>query len=221
VVAAWPQEAARGGESLVGNRHVAEYARTQQRLRGILYRFDCPSPLTIGEYVLDLLEMRPRMELARHVLECGACDEELTTVRAFLATEPSMPTAGAWYQVKRVVASLLTPTARPAFGMVRGSERSVGAEYRAGPIKIVIGAVPGRRRGTVSVDGLILHDSAPSDALVNREVMLLDTAQLKVHLTRTDDLGSFAFEDVAAGNYSIEVTLAEEVVVVEDVRVTS
>ena len=75
----------------------------------------------------------------------------------------------------------------------------------------------------MSVDGLILHDFAPPEALANREVTLSDTAQprLQVHASRTDDLGSFAFEDVVAGTYTLEVTLTEEVIVVEDVHVGS
>ena len=59
---------------------------TQRRLQGILYRFDCPSPLSIGEYVMDLLDAQSRLELAGHALECGPCQAELHTARAFLDT---------------------------------------------------------------------------------------------------------------------------------------
>ena len=58
---------------------------TQQRLMAMLYRFDCPSPLTIGEYVMGLLEDPSRTAFARHMLECGPCAAEFTTARAFLA----------------------------------------------------------------------------------------------------------------------------------------
>jgi hypothetical protein len=196
---------------------------TQQGLRRILYRFDCPPPLTIGEYVLDLLGALPRTEVARHVLDCSLCDEELTVARAFLATDLVVPTSGAWHELRRVFASLLKPAARPAYGMTRGGEPSGGWEYRAGPVKIVVGAVRGKRRGTISVDGLILHDYAPPESLADREVTLSQTAQpqLPVQTTRTDDLGSFAFEDVVSGTYRLEVTFTEEVIVVEDVHVGS
>jgi hypothetical protein len=59
---------------------------TQQRLIGILYRFDCPSPLTIGEHVMDLLVEPVRTEFARHLVECRLCEAELKTARAFLAS---------------------------------------------------------------------------------------------------------------------------------------
>jgi hypothetical protein len=202
---------------------VQDLEATQQRLRRILYRFDCPSSLTIGEYVLDLLGAPSRTEVAQHVLDCSLCEEELSVARAFLATDLVVPTSGVWQELRRVVASLLTPPAQPAYWMTRGSEPSGGWEYRAGPVKIVIGAVRARRRGTMSVDGLILHDFAPPEVLADREVTLSHTAQpqLQVHSTRTDDLGSFAFEDVVAGTYRLEVTFTEEVIVVEDVHVGS
>jgi hypothetical protein len=202
---------------------VQDLVATEQRLRQILYRFDCPSPLTIGEYVLDLVGAQSRTELAQHVLDCSLCDEELRVARTFLATDLVAPTPGVWQELRRVVAFLITPPAQPAYWMTRGSEPNGGWEYRAGPVKIVVGAIRGKRRGTMAVDGLILHDFALPEALADREVTLSHTAQpqLQVHATRTDDLGSFAFEDVVAGTYRLEVTFTEEVIVVEDVHVGS
>ena len=43
---------------------VQDLEATQQRLRRILYRFDCPAPLAIGEYAMDLLEEPERAEIA-------------------------------------------------------------------------------------------------------------------------------------------------------------
>ena len=37
---------------------------TEKRLLGILYRFDCPSPLTIGEYAMDLWQSRHALSFA-------------------------------------------------------------------------------------------------------------------------------------------------------------
>lgn len=60
---------------------------TEERLLGILYRFDCPSPLTIGEYFMDLLAEPSRTELARHLCGCGLCNAELRAYGAFLADD--------------------------------------------------------------------------------------------------------------------------------------
>ncbi|MDQ6671701.1 MAG: hypothetical protein M3069_13315 [Chloroflexota bacterium] len=198
-----------------------ELDSTQQRLRGMLYRFDCPSPLTLGEYVLDLLAPASRMLVARHTLGCSLCTEELSETRAFLAGELVAPASGLWRELRRVVATLFTPSAQPRYSMARGEASSSAAEYRAGPITIVIGEVRGKHRGVVSIDGLILHAVAPPGVLGGREVTLSDAAQAQVQVARTDELGSFAFEDVIPGTYRLEVTLEDEVVVVEDVHVGS
>jgi hypothetical protein len=60
---------------------------TQERLLGILYRFDCPSSLTIGEYAMDLLDEPARVEFVLHLLECVLCAAELRASDAFLATD--------------------------------------------------------------------------------------------------------------------------------------
>src|ERR1700737_132350 len=96
---------------------VQEQNATELTLRGILYRFDCPAPLTIGEYVLDLLPMSSQVEVARHVLDCALCEEELTATRTFMATDLVPASPGVWHALRRVVASLLAPAAQPAFAM--------------------------------------------------------------------------------------------------------
>ena len=62
---------------------------TQERLLGILYRFDCPSPLTIGEYVMGLLDEPACTDVALHTRDCGLCDVELGASRVFLTTDLS------------------------------------------------------------------------------------------------------------------------------------
>src|ERR1700737_213695 len=108
---------------------------TELYVRSMLYRFDCPSTLTIGEYVLDLLEMPSRTAIARHVLDCALCEDELTVTRAFMATDLVLPSPGLWPTVRRVVASLLPRATQPAFAMTRGADPSSGEEYRAGSVK--------------------------------------------------------------------------------------
>jgi hypothetical protein len=101
--------------------------------------------------------------------------------------------------------------------LARGSDPGVGLEYRAGPLKIVIGDVPGRRRGTISIDGLILYDAGPADAVADREVTL-HVADRQLDSTRTDDLGSFAFEDLEPGTYTLSVIMTEQIVIIEGIR---
>jgi hypothetical protein len=136
-------------------------------------------------------------------------------LREFIRTDPALPNpsrVGAW---RRAFATLLTPSRHLATSVVRGGEPRDSAEYRAGPIRVVLGPLAARRRGMFALDGLVLHDAAAPDAVAGREVMLF-AADVPVHATRTDDLGNFAFESVAAGGYTLEIHLDAEVVVIEN-----
>ena len=62
---------------------------TQARLIGILYRFDCPSTLTIGEHVMELLKEPARAALTCHLRKCTLCEAELRAYGAFLADDLS------------------------------------------------------------------------------------------------------------------------------------
>src|SRR5512141_3070774 len=62
-----------------------QYAQVQGRLHQALHRFDCPTPLALGEYNLGLVSAEDRTHIAAHVLECPACADELRALRAFLA----------------------------------------------------------------------------------------------------------------------------------------
>jgi len=192
--------------------------QVQHQLRVALYRFDCPPPQTIGDYGLDLLVDPDRRLLAQHVVDCAECARELTSLRVFLATETS-PALGAKDLLRRVLATLLIPTRGGAPFLARGSERPSGLEYRAGPIRVVLGVVPARRRGTVALDGLVLHDTAAADAVAGRDVTLF-ADDVQVSSTQTDDLGNFAFDAVAVGTYQLEIHFADEVVVIDCLDLT-
>jgi hypothetical protein len=187
----------------------------QRRLRAALYRFDCPPPESIGEYALEFLVDPERREIAEHLLGCAECAEELLTLREFLATNPAMPgpaRLGTW---GRMFATLFTPNPRLTPSLTRGEDRGTSVEYQSGPIRIIVGTVAAPRHGSVAVDGLILHEAAAPDVVAGCHVALL-ACDAPVHTTRTDDLGNFTFESVATGTYALEIHVAEEVVVIED-----
>jgi hypothetical protein len=182
-------------------------------LRTALYRFDCPPAQRIGEYALDLLVDPERRQLAEHVLDCSCCADELRILREFIASEPALSPKRDW---RRVIATLFTPAGHLAPRPVRGTARETSSEYHAGPVHIVLGVLQARRRGTVVLDGLVLHDVAP-DAVADRDVTLL-ADDVVVHATRTDDLGNFAFDAVAAGSYRLEIHFADELIVVDSLN---
>ncbi len=197
--------------------HGVSSQQVQNGLRAALYRFDCPPPQAIGEYTLDFLIEPNRRLVAQHVLGCLECADELKVLRVFLASDPPPPALTVQERWRRVFATLVLPARRVAASTTRGSPGASGFEYRAGPIRVVLGAVPAHRRGTVGLDGLVLHDTAAPDAVAGRDVTL-SADGVQVHGSRTDDLGNFAFEMVATGVYRLEIHLADEVVVIDDVE---
>jgi hypothetical protein len=122
--------------------------------------------------------------------------------------------------VEYAAATLFVPTTSSAFGTARGDQHEGSFEYRAGSVRILLGSGPGHVRGTVTVDGLVLDESASPTAVAHRDVRLLAGDAL-VQDTRTDNLGGFTFEGVAAGTYRLEIALSDQVVVVENLPVAT
>jgi hypothetical protein len=194
-----------------------ELRSTQVGLTRLLYRFDCPDPLTLGEYALDLLGPEQRQQTAAHTLECEACATELQQVRAYLAAEaPFRDDVGG--RIRRLVATLLTPSAgaRPlATAALRGAADSAARVYQADDLTISLssGDGPGHLIGVVIATS---PDQAPPDG---GQARLVSSAGLPVASSPIDDLGNFEFERLVPGAYLLELQLPEALVVVEGLQV--
>jgi anti-sigma factor RsiW len=62
-------------------------AQTARELGSVLYRFDCPDSMSLGEYMLDVLDPERRHLVAAHTLGCEECAGELDLLRAYLALD--------------------------------------------------------------------------------------------------------------------------------------
>ncbi len=203
---------------------VEAYRQTETVLRRALFRFDCPSPQTVGEYELRLLPPEEMTAVAAHTLDCAYCTDELRTLRSFLAT-PTAPETSVGSRLARVVASLVSPGswAQPALaGALRSTGDARSAVYQAGELTVRVSpGPPPKQTGTVSLVGVVLAEG--SDAAPRGQATLLaeaggsaaGTAGLSVEI---DDLGSFTFDAVPAGTYTLELRLADRVVVIEGLR---
>ncbi|HET6315760.1 MAG TPA: hypothetical protein VFG86_04835 [Chloroflexota bacterium] len=178
---------------------------TQSRLRQALFRFDCPEPHRLGEYELGIVRPQERVEIAKHVLECAYCADELQTLRQFLRAEPPLRESLV-SGVRRVLATLLAPS--PSFGLagVRGADTEL-RQYQADGMRLSIG--PGAEPG--SVIGLLVP-AQPGEARLTSQDGEAQSAEV-------DDLGNFEFEDIPAGSYQLEIELPDEVIVVERLQV--
>lgn len=197
------------------------YASLQDRLRRRLSRVVCPSPQTLGDYHLGLLEPDERYDIARHLGDCRRCAAELRTLREFLEDSPPIATAGrverAIGSLRRVAASLVRPGLNPAYAGLRGGTAE-SQTFRAGDISISIGVGPTSRGGRITISGLITRDDQPADLFTDHGVRLLAADRI-AETARVDDLGNFDLENVSPGSYTLEIDLDDALVAIDDLKV--
>lgn len=194
----------------------AAYDQTQQRLRGRLYRFDCPPPHTIGEYALALLPVVERTRIAAHLTQCPRCTDELRVLRTFLATEP-LPAPRITERVRRLIAALIPTAAAPAV-QLRGGVDPDARTYRAGDVMLTLDDGVGRG-GRTDLAGLLWRDAGDVELPTGAIVSLL-AADSTAHTATVDALGNFVFEGIPFGEYRLEVPLGDDtVIIVEGVRI--
>lgn len=182
-------------------------------LRRALYRFDCPAAHTLGEYQLGLLEPEQRTRIATHAVGCDECRMELQTLRSFLATPINVPQTVV-ERARRVVANLFSPRAGLAYSGLRGAADTSTRVYEAGDVTVTVG--PGQASGTLV--GLVVPGAIAPEMLEGRGVRLLPRQgqPLSVNL---DDLGNFEFAEIPAGDYVLEIDLADGIIVVEELHI--
>ncbi len=194
------------------------YSRTQALLKAALHRFDCPSPTALGEYNLGLVSVEDRTRIAAHILECPVCAEELRMLRAFLADEPASA-VGVAGQLRRIVASLITPRPGLAPVGVRGGTSGTPT-YEAEGLTISLNVSPGARRGRYALVGLVLFEAVGVEPPTQARAYLSSSGvDLPEDSAEVDDLGNFAFDDLASGEYQLELRLPDRSIVVETLSI--
>jgi hypothetical protein len=191
------------------------YARVQEALQQRLYRFDCPSSQTLGEYELGMLATVERTRIAQHVVACPHCLAELETLRAFMTVEADLPPVGTIERVRRFVATLV-PAPRGAVAGLRGASDAATRVYHAGPFTITLD-VAAMRRGRAQIIGLIWREDG--DVLPPGSTASLVGASGTVATAEVDDLGNCAFDDVGAGLWQVEVRVGDDIIIIEEIRI--
>jgi anti-sigma factor RsiW len=210
---------ARVAEHLRACRHCAaeagRYAGQMGRLGRALFRFDCPSSHTLGEYALGLLGGDARVQVAAHVPDCPRCVEEMGMLRTFLSTEPA-PQVGPLERLRRIVAALVPAPTGPAYAGLRGAAEATVLTYRTETTTITLRPGAAGRSGAVGLTGLILR-AGETETVAGAEARLVGPSEA-ARTAEVDELGNFAFDDVPGGAYQLELRLDDEVVVVPDLR---
>jgi hypothetical protein len=196
-----------------GHAERANDVQTERGLRRWLYRFDCPDALSLGEYQLNLLGRRARSRVAGHANACGECRADARVLRQYLA-EPASVQQSVAVRARRMATSLFKPAPGLAYGGLRGDDDGAMRVFETPDFTVTLAS--GLGAGTLI--GLVVTASGPPELLPDAEVRLVAIDGSAVRST-LDDVGHFEFADLTVGVYALEIELADNVVVLEDLRV--
>jgi hypothetical protein len=186
-------------------RRAGELTQLQRGLHRHLFRVDCPSPLRIGEFHLNLLPPGQAAEVRRHLARCPHCQAELNTLQDFLAPRPGM-LERARILAARLVSGPGFAQRAPAPGL-RGSDEPW--VYAAGALQVVLNIqADSRRPERKTLAGLVLGQTGG-----DWQVTLLRGDEISAQ-AGVDELGNFLLADLPAGSYELRITSADEVVLI-------
>lgn len=209
---------------------VASYQTFERRLVQALYRLDCPSSMTLGEYAMGLLPISNRRQVEAHLAACPHCSAELATADGFLEDAPNQTApvdepgedlvTSLGSAIRRIIAQLVSaPSTTPAVALRGG--RPITLVYTAADTTLTLHPqAADRPRGQVQLLGFVHREQAALDAFDGAQVRLLGGSEL-IGLTTVDEIGNFILGPVAPGEYDLELTSGDQQIVVPRVVLTS
>jgi hypothetical protein len=190
--------------------------RLDNRLASLLYRFDCPTAMELGEFYLGMIGEPRRSSLARHLETCPKCTAEYAALRTFmLQADPEIQVdsrtveqPGVLEKLRWLVAVLVAPPSSLQGALAPAYRGSGGAlrNYRADDYDIslevhddpehagrkqIVGLVLGLDEGSLAV-GLALPGAIGFQSSVV-----------------TDESGNFVLPDVAPGIHDLIIHRAD------------
>ena len=191
-----------------------ELGQLNEKLTGLFYRLACPSPQELGEYRLGLLTRDRANWIARHLLECTHCRQELEQTGAFLDAVASDLDLRPVKEPRGRVANLLElgpGTLQPALVGLRG-EGEDSLIFQAGNVVVAINSQPQMPASHLRVvSGLVMEaEFRGASAVLWQADRLIDSAPV-------DDAGNFSFQDIPAGTYELGLHVHSDEI--EDIRI--
>jgi len=189
----------------------------ERRLQSLLFRADCPSPLMLVDYELNLLPDEQRMLIKAHVAQCPHCSQELAWLRQFMTalipqTAEAPQTAERLREIKEsirvIVARLVNQTTggpgmgmQLAMGAMRGGGEQRPMLFEADELQITLAFYedqmhPGRHQ----LVGLLIGNDAPDRFRVQlwqEDACLAETS--------VDELGNFTIENLPPAVYDLKL----------------
>lgn len=210
-------------------------AHLQGRLTHLLYRIECPSPLELGEYHLQVLPAAQMEAIRHHLDQCLHCRREIAQLEGYLAKVAPIPQPGPLEQavesVRVLVARLVSggmpgpaamvpayassALASPALAGTRGDESKMPFVYQADDAQVIIEIEADiERPDCKTVLGLVIGP----DRVQGFAVHLWQAGQ-HVTTTSVDELGNFVIPGLLPGKYELILASPELEIHIQNVQV--
>ena len=171
----------------------------QKGLRKQSYRFDCPTPMELGDYHLGYLPDPQELVVAGHLRECVLCRREVAVLENFLGSLTSETSLlGA---VKVLIARLTGPQLENGLAPALRGEAKGPLTFEVDGILILLD-IQQASEGTFNILGQVAADD--QDTWTGSVVELRQNDQLQFS-TAVDDLGAFRYEGIGAGEQELRI----------------
>ena len=169
-----------------------------------LYRWDCPPVAQLSDYHLGLLSEAEAKPLTQHLAHCPHCQSELTQLRHYLTSEPTMPPQPVVKRLQTALGEIVARATRlpeaPALALRGSIPAPIMAE--AGDLLIVLNP-QSMSNGEVTVIGQMV---APEPERWQGALVLVRQAE-EVRMTTTlDDIGTFQCSALQPGATEFKFT---------------
>ncbi len=204
---------------------LAQFFEANLRLKRPSSRPDCLDSQVLGEYALNLISGQAQRGVKNHLKSCVYCSAEVAELQTeLLQPEPEMAVTpgfglAAGGILRRVVASLAQ--SQPQFVVRGAASAGTPQEFQAEDLTIVVKLQPAKtKRNILTLSGTVVRDGFSPEDIAGAVIKLL-TSDTELATEILDETGSFFFDDIAiAPAFSLEITLADKVVVVEDIQLS-
>lgn len=197
------------------SRRVRAIAREETLLRRLLFRIDCPPALGLFEYVGD---ERDAPMIARHLERCPHCLSEIGMLRSWerLPLRAPVPGPSVFDRVETIVLRALPPNS--AIMPVRGDKEPLGV-YDLPEARLVMTTQPSMTDpGASALYGSLLLQESPDPDLTSVIARLYHDDTLLEEVTLAS-YGSFVFDPIPSGHFTLSLTMGERSVIIDDLIV--
>lgn len=187
-----------------------------QQLQSHLFRFDCPDPLSLGEYHFGLLDAVSRRSVQGHLSLCPLCRREVAQLAGFLTqTADPLPQGEARQslleRIKVFVVDILAPSSGDLLpnAAFRDSDEQMFDQtqfrvHRAGQYLVSL-SLKNQGNGQQTIVGDIANVNDPADGFTDWAYHFWQEGMLK-QVSPLDETGTFILESTNTDPFELILT---------------